>query len=132
MVRNGRTPPPLGVSLSLGTDSVVTPRRVAFMALLVVNVVWLVLRLDAPPPAITVEDAYAACRSAIRRLRPEAARIPFPTADLIRVSRGRSGRVVVRGYYVASPTAKHTRYTCELASTSQRGRLGIDTIVVQP
>jgi hypothetical protein len=63
------------------------------------------------------DAAYAACRSGVRQARAEASRIPFPTADLVRVSRRDEGHVSVRGFYETSRGERKTWYRCELALT---------------
>lgn len=78
------------------------------------------------------DEAYATCRAAVRKLRPDAARIPFPTADLIRVTRRDSGLYTVRGYYLAPPGTSQTRYTCDVSALSESRGWKVDTIAFQP
>ena len=105
------------------------PALGGFVAL---NVIWLVVTLVAPKPPLRADEAYGECRAALRRMRPEAARIPFPTGDLIRVTRRDSIHVVVRGYYVAATATLHTNYTCELTTVPGSIAFKVDTIVLQP
>ena len=78
------------------------------------------------------DEAYAECRAAVRNLRPDAARIPFPTADLIRVSRRDSVLYTVRGYYLAPPGTSQTRYTCDVTALPESRGWKVDTIAFQP
>jgi hypothetical protein len=100
--------------------------------LVAVNAVWLIMTLLSPKPPLHAEEAYAKCREAIRRMRPEAARIQFPTGDLIRVTRRNSVHRVVRGYYVAPAATVHTNYACELTALPGSSGFKVDTIVFQP
>jgi hypothetical protein len=97
-----------------------------------INVLWLVMAIVSPKPPIRSDEAYAECRAALRKLRPEAARIPFPTGDLVRVTRRDSVRHEVRGYYVVPPGTRHTRYTCEVRVLPGSGAWKIDSISVAP
>jgi hypothetical protein len=103
-----------------------------FGVLVAVNVIWLVVTIVAPRAPVRADEAYAECRAAVRRLRPEAARIPFPTADLIRVTRRDSVHHTVRGYYLAPPGTTQTRYTCDVSALSRSGGWKVDTIAFQP
>jgi hypothetical protein len=103
-----------------------------FGVLVAINVTWLVMTIVAPKPPVRVDEAYAECRAAVRRLRPEAARIPFPTTDLIRVTRRDSVHHTVRGYYVAPPGTTQTRYSCEVSAPSQSRGWKVDTVAFQP
>jgi hypothetical protein len=103
-----------------------------FGVLFAINVIWLVMTMLAPKPPVRADEVYAECRAAVRRLRPEAARIPFPTADLIRITRRDSVHHTVRGYYLAPPGTTQTRYTCDVSALSQSGGWKVDTIAFQP
>jgi hypothetical protein len=103
-----------------------------FGALVAINVIWLVTTIVAPKPPVRTDEAYAECRAAVRRLRLEASRIPFPTADLIRVTRHDSVHHTVRGYYVAPSNTNQTRYTCEVSALPESRGWKVDTIVFQP
>lgn len=61
-------------------------------------------------------------------MRPEASRIPFPTADLIRVTRRDSAHNVVRGYYIAPPATRQTRYVCQVSALQGSNAWRVDTI----
>lgn len=102
---------------------------VGFGALVVINVVWLVMTVRAEHPPDHAEEAYGECRAAIRKLRPEAARIAFPTRDLIRISRRDAAHRTIRGYYVAPGAAHPTWYTCEMRATAEPTWWGVDSVV---
>jgi hypothetical protein len=121
-----------GSRSSLSIDSLAKLAWPAFGALVAINAVWLVVTLRSPPPPLRTEEAYGECRAAIRRVRPEAARIQFPTADLIRVTRRDSVHHVVRGYYVAPAATFNTNYTCELSVVAGSTAFRVDTIVFPP
>jgi len=99
--------------------------------LLAINVIWLVATLVAPRHPIRADEAYAECRAAIRKARPEAARIPFPTGDLIRVTRRDSVHHTVRGYFVAPPNTHQTRYVCELSAVPGTTKWTVDSLMVE-
>jgi hypothetical protein len=92
----------------------------------------LIVTLVGPKAPLRADEAYAACRAAIRKARPEAARIPFPTGDLIRVTRSDSVHHTVRGYYVVAGGARQTRYDCQLTALAGSAGWTIDTIVFRP
>jgi len=100
--------------------------------LVAINVIWLMVTILGRTPAVRVDEAYGECRAAVRRMRPEAARIPFPTADLIRVTRRDSVHNVVRGYYIAPPSTRQTRYVCEVSDLARGSGWRVDTIVFEP
>ena len=103
-----------------------------FGVLVAINVIWLVMTIVAPKPPVRADEAYAECRAAVRRLRPEAARIPFPAADLIRVTRHDSVHHTVRGYFLAPPGTTQTRYTCDVSASSESSGWKVDTVAFQP
>jgi hypothetical protein len=72
--------------------------------------------------------AYAECRTAVRRSRADAARIPFPTTDLVRVSRHDSTRYRVRGFF-APRTGAPVWYRCELTYLAD-DRWRVDSVVI--
>ena len=98
----------------------------AFVALVVLNVVWLVLYVRARPHDDRTVEAYAECRAAIRRLRPDAARIPFPTGDLIRVSERPSARYAIRGFFEPRGRTRPVWYRC--VTSDDVGRWHVDSL----
>ena len=97
-----------------------------------INVIWLLVTIVWPKPPVRTAEAYAECRAAVRRLRPEAARIQFPTVDLIRVTRRDSVHHRVRGYFIAPPATRQTKYVCDVSAGSGSGGWKVDDLVVQP
>jgi hypothetical protein len=98
----------------------------AFVALVVLNVVWLVMYVRARPHDDRTVEAYAECRAAIRQLRPDAARIPFPTGDLIRVSERRSARYAIRGFFEPRGRPRPVWYRC--VTSHGVGRWHVDSL----
>lgn len=96
-----------------------------------INVVWLIATIVSPKPSDRADEAYAECRAAIRRARPEAARIPFPTGDLVRVARRDDVHYTVRGYYATTPGTHQTRYVCEVTAVAGSPKWTVDRITVQ-
>jgi len=90
------------------------------------------MTIVAPKPPVRADEAYAECRAAVRRLRPDAARIPFPTADLIRVTRHDSVHHTVRGYYLVPPGTSQTMYTCDVSALSESRGWKVDTVAFHP
>ena len=99
---------------SLTSDPVARLLWTGFAVLVAINVVWLVMTMRSTTPSGIEDEAYAECRAAVRRLRPEASRIPFPTRDLVRVSRRDSMHHTVRGYYELRAAGGQRWYRCEV------------------
>jgi hypothetical protein len=97
-----------------------------------INAIWLVTTIVSPEPPIRSDEAYAECRAAVRARRPEAARIPFPTGDLIRVTRRDAIHYEVRGYYIVPPGDRQTRYTCEVSVLPDSSTWKVDSVSVAP
>ena len=97
-----------------------------FAGLVVANAVWLMANVRARPRVDRTVEAYAECRAAIRHVRPEAARIPFPTGDLIRVSQQRLNRYTVRGFFEPRGSTRPEWYTCVMSEESAGWR--VDTL----
>ena len=100
----------------------------AFGVLVALNAAWLYHDVRAERPDRLHDEAYADCRNAVRRAREDAARIPFPTRDLVRVTARDEQHVTVRGFYEPRGGAKATWYRCELASLGDH-RWRVDTLV---
>jgi hypothetical protein len=90
-----------------------------FAAFVLLNAAWLYHDLRAEPNQFH-DAAYAACRYGVRQARAEASRIPFPTADLVRVSRRDDGHASVRAFYETRGGERKTWYRCELELTANK------------
>jgi len=102
--------------------------KLAFGAFVAINIVWLVMTMTTQRRPLRAEEAYGECRAAVRRMRPEAARLTFPTADLIRVARRDAVREV-RGYYVPRPDGRQQRYVCDVTELPRGWK--VDTIMFE-
>ena len=100
---------------------------IAFGGFVALNAVWLYHDVASDRMETRHDEAYAECRSAIRRSRPDAARIPFPTTDLIRVSQDDSAHFRVSGFF-APRGAPSVWYRCELSRLAEQ-RWRIDRLV---
>jgi len=105
------------------TDASVKPASksvwTALAALALVNLVWLVVASGRGDSSSFDVAAYAECRSALRRQRPDRGLIRFPTMDLIRIKHD-DARYVVRGFFETKGGRRRTWYSC-VASASANG-----------
>jgi hypothetical protein len=92
----------------------------AFGAVIVVNIVWLLMALRSPDHVAADVSAYGECRSAIRQARSDAKTGVFPTLDLIRVSHD-ADKSVVRGYFETHARTKSAWYSCGVVRLSDAG-----------
>ena len=104
------------------------PGWVAFGAFVALNAAWLYHDVTSDGMESGYNAAYAECRTAVRRSRADAARIPFPTTDLVHVSRHDSTRYRVRGFFAPRTAVAPVWYRCELTYLAEH-RWRVDSVV---
>jgi hypothetical protein len=100
---------------------------VGFGLFVAANAAWLYHDIQSGGSDRRDADAYAECRKAVRNAKEKALRVPFPTADLVRVTRRDANHFRVRGFVDPGDGSRPIWYRCHLTSAAERWR--VDSVV---